>query len=101
MERYYGHVPATMRAVVAMLDDEPVGIAGIAREGVLKLFTEFRPVLEGRLSSITVWRGIKAVLKLAEAMDAPIYALAEHAEGARMLKRLGFEEGPGYFVWRS
>lgn len=90
-----------MRAVVALLDGEPVGIAGIAREGVLKLFTDYRPEIEGRLSSITVWRGIREVLKMAESIGGPIYALAEHSEGARMLKRLGFTEESGYFVWRG
>ena len=90
-----------MTAVVVLENDEPVGIMGVSRASVMHLFSEFRPELSDRLRSITVLRAIKAAQGILERCRTTVYAVADHSEGARMLKRLGFVERDGVFQWRA
>ena len=92
IEDYYGEPPkGTLRAYVALLDGQVAGFIGIVREqAVGKLFCDFKPELQPYLQSITIMRAVKASMKFAEQYKGPIVAIAEHAEGCRILHRLGW-----------
>lgn len=95
---FYGKLPAqTTRGVVVTIDGRVAGVAGVATEadGTRKLFTEFRDELVPYLSSVTVWRALKAVLQFAR---TPTYAVAS-MDGERFLGRLGFTPVSGD-IWR-
>jgi hypothetical protein len=80
-----------MRAVVVKIDGEPVGVVGLAREfGITRFFSEYKPDIEPYLSHVTSWRAVATVLGWIKASEVPIYSVAEHDEGARLLGRLGF-----------
>lgn len=87
-----------MRAMVAELDGEVVGVIGVVREGGIgKYFCEFKPVLEPYLRSMTIMRAVKDSLRYVREYRGPVGAIAEHAEGCRMLNRLGFTHLKGAF----
>lgn len=90
-----------MRAIVAEMDGEVVGVVGVVREGPIgKYFCDISPKLQPRLRSITILRAIKASMKLVEQYKGPVVAVAEHAEGCRILNRLGFIHLDGaYYQW--
>jgi hypothetical protein len=101
---FYGKLPReTMYAMVATLDDVPVGIMGIARDGwAYRLFSESKPALEPYLRSVTLLRGVKAALRLLDDREVPVYAVAQDDEGERLLKLFGFvkDEIQGDTFWR-
>lgn len=76
---------------MAELDGEIVGVIGVAREGDIgKFFCDFSDVLQPYLRSITIWRAVKDSMKFVEQYQGPVVSLAQHAEGCRMLNRLGW-----------
>ncbi len=93
--RYYGERPRqTLKAVVVTLNDEPVGIIGLAQEGrCLKLFSEFQPVLRDQLRCMTVLRAIKKAMSFVKAARLPVVAITQENEpdSPRILERLGFK----------
>ncbi len=91
----------TVRATVAELDGQVAGIIGISREnGVGKFFADFKPELQPHLKSVTIMRGVKAALRFCDEYKGPVIAVAEHAEGCRILHRLGFDHLQGaYYAW--
>ncbi len=90
-----------MRALVAEMDGRVVGIIGVIREGPIgKFFCDFLPELQPHLQSITIFRAVKASMEFVKQYQGPVLALAEHAEGCRMLNRLGFTHLDGeYYQW--
>ena len=99
---FYGKRPqSTIRGFVAYLEDKPVGVIGIVREPTLgKFFCDFKPELEPYISSVKMWRAIKKTMKIVEEYKAPVGAVAEHAEGCRILSRLGFTHIDGdFYAW--
>ena len=98
---YHGAVRSTLKAIVVTLDDDPVGIIGVSREhGIGKYFSEYRDELKPYLRSITVMRAIKASMTFVTDYPGPVYAMAGHKEGARILTRLGFTQITGdLFEW--
>ena len=90
-----------MRALVAVLDGRVVGMLGVVREeGYGKYFCDFKDELKPYLKSITILRGIKATLRFCDEYRGPMIAVAEHAEGCRILERLGFTHLQGvYYGW--
>jgi hypothetical protein len=84
-------IPGTLRALVAEMDGEIVGVIGIVREGGIgKYFCDIRPELMPYLTSMPIMRAIKKSMEWVEAYQGPLVAVAEHAEGCRILNRLGF-----------
>lgn len=80
-----------MRGYVAVLDGRVEGICGIIRErNAGKFFADFSPRLKPYLRSVTIMRGVKDALRLCDEYRGPVMAVAEHAEGCRLLARLGF-----------
>lgn len=106
IERYYGEPPRhTLRAVVALADDEPAGIIGIARAGhYWVLHSEFRERLRPHLRSITLLRAIKMAMHLVEDCRGSVVALVspDEPDSRRILLRLGFtetNEDEEVFLW--
>jgi hypothetical protein len=92
LEEYYGKLPAgSMRAIVAVMDGRVSGVIGVVREyNIGKFFADFRPELQPHLRSITIMRAIKGALRFADDYRGPVVAMADDAEGCRVLHRLGF-----------
>jgi hypothetical protein len=100
IDRYYGERPAeTLQAIVILMDEEPVAIIGLAREGDrYRAFSEYRPELEPHLRTMPVLRAIKAGQKMVNDAPLPVVALADGKPG--FLARLGFNEiQPGVYLW--
>lgn len=91
MRRFYGELPRqTIRAVVLLLDGEPAGVIGLARNGGCeKLFSEYKPEMQEHLRRFEVLRAIKLAMTLVESSRCEVYAVRE--EGTDVLLRLGFE----------
>ena len=100
-EFYGGSERRTIRALVSKLDSRVVGILGVAREnGYGKYFCDYKEELEPYLKSVTIMRAVKASLKFCDDYRGPMIAVADHAEGCRILHRLGFEHLHGaYYAW--
>ena len=96
-----GAVKPTLRAIVITLDDSPAAIIGVSRErGIGKYFADYMDELEPYLKSITVLRAIKASMEFVKNYPGPVYSVAQHRKGARLLKRLGFTHISGdLFIW--
>jgi hypothetical protein len=89
LRRFYGELPRqTIRAVVVLLNDEPAGVIGLARDvGCERLFSNSKPALD--LRRFEVLRAIKLAMTLVESSRCDVYAVRE--EGTDILLRLGFE----------
>lgn len=80
-----------MRAVVAVMDGRIIGILGVVREGDIgKYFCDFKPELEPYLRSMPIMRAIKQSMGFVHGYKGPLVSVAAHAEGCRILHRLGF-----------
>ena len=101
IEYFGGPQRGTMKAVVAVLDGKVVGFLGVIREGPIgKYFCDISPELQPHLQSITILRAIKASMEFVKQYRGPLVAIAEHAEGCRILNRLGFIHLDGaYYRW--
>jgi hypothetical protein len=91
--RYHGHDRfLRSRAWVALLDGEPVGIAGTFRDamGNLVLFEEHKPEMEADRALMV--RGLLVVRRLLKGITEPLAAGASplYECSARNLERLGF-----------
>ena len=81
----------TIQAYVAEMDGRIVGILGIVRaHGYGRYFCDLKPKLQPYLRSITIMRAIKQSMDLVHQYRGPLISVAEHAEGCRLLNRLGF-----------
>jgi hypothetical protein len=78
-----------------------VGVIGVVREhGIGKYFCDFSPALEPYLRSLTIMRAIKDSLRFVTEYKGPVGSIAEHAEGCRILNRLGFTHLEGtFYAW--
>lgn len=88
---FYGEPQsATIRAVVALEDGKPIGIAGIARKcGVLMMFSEMKP--EMRKYPKQMLKAAKKLMTLIEGL--PVLAVADPNEptAERLLRHLGLD----------
>ncbi len=101
VDRYYGERPAkTIRAIVVLLDTEPVGIVGLANEGDRYVaFSEYKPELEPHLKSMPVLRAVKAAQRMFLTATLPVVVC--NTTNPALLKRLGFTEfQPGVHLCR-
>jgi hypothetical protein len=91
---YFGALPAqTMRAYVAEMGGEIVGIVGLVQErGGAALFADWREVLRPHFRSMAVMRAIRAVLGWVQASVVPVVAGAKEDEplAPGLLERMGF-----------
>ena len=91
---YYGEMTReSIRGYVAYLDDEAVGIIGLARQGSINvLFSEYQPELEPYLKRMTILRAIKSIMEIAASHPGFVEAISDRDEGDRILTRYGFED---------
>lgn len=95
----------TVRALVAVLDGEIVGIGGLRYQGdSVVAFSKLAPAIRSRRKDIV--RGARAVMQMIERRGKPVMAAAEPTEpnAPSFLARLGFEqvatvEGMEVFRW--
>lgn len=86
----------TLQAISAVMDGRVVGIVGVSREGEIgKYFCDFKPELRPYLKSIVIMRAVKASMEIVRNYRGPVFSVAEHAEGCRILNRLGFTHSYG------
>jgi hypothetical protein len=100
---YYGVAPKqTMRAIVVLMDNEPVGMAGLVREqGMLKYFTEYKDELEPYLGTVAVLRPALKVMRWVRAAKIPVFSMASHDAGHRALQKVGFQHiQQEFYIWR-
>lgn len=97
--RYYGSPrPQTLRAVVVLRDDEPVGLIGLTHSSsIAHFFSEYRPDFAPQMKTFMGRRVIQLALKRAMQFviesKKPVIAVCD--EGTHMLERLGFEQVEG------
>jgi hypothetical protein len=93
LDDFYGHRPAqTVRALVAMLDDRPIGITGIAypRGGSAEpyLFSDWTPELRRRPKTLV--KGARSMLRNFAVPGLRAVAAPDEPGAPRLLRRLGF-----------
>ncbi len=91
----------TMRALVAVLDGNVVGVIGIVREQLWgRFFSDFAPALQPYLKTITIMRAVKQSLRFCDDYRGPVVAIAKDAESCRFMHRLGFTHLQGAaYAW--
>lgn len=90
----------TSRAVVVLLDDEPVAMIGLAYgQDCATMFSNMKPQLEPYKRRMPVLRAIKMAMRLAATCGRDVYAVRQ--EGTDILPRLGFEHFDGdIYKWQ-
>jgi len=91
----------SMRAVAVIVDEQPVGIIGLAM-GVdcCTLFADSKPEIEPYLKSMAVYRAIALAMKLVKQSKRTVLAIRQ--PGTDILPRLGFEHVQGeVYRWPS
>lgn len=105
---FYPTMTSSVRAWVAELNGEVVGIIGVALlRPVGCAFSQFKPALKPFLSHPAVWRLIKHMQEAMERSVVPVRAIVE--EGVtdhRVLQRIGFRyvgriDGDGVYEYRG
>lgn len=91
----------TSRAVVVLLDDEPVAMIGLAYgQDCATMFSNMKPQLEPHKRRMPVLRAIKMAMLLAATCGRDVYAVRQ--EGTDILPRLGFEHYDGdIYKWHN
>lgn len=91
----------TSRAVVILLDDEPVAMIGLAYgQDCATMFSNAKPAIEPHKRRMPVLRAIKMAMNLADTCGRDVYAVRQ--EGTNILPRLGFEHYDGdIYKWQS
>ncbi len=80
-----------------------MGIIGITKGcDYGTFFSDFTAELKPHLRSVTIMRAIKESLAYCKQYQGPVLALAEDAEGCRIMHRLGFTHlHGGWYGWLS
>lgn len=76
-------------------------MVGVSREGGIgKFFADYNDELEPHIAEYRVMRVVRKTMKFCDAYRGPVISIAEHAEGCRILGRLGFTHMDGeYYAW--
>lgn len=107
LEAFYGHPPPySMKAWVAVLDDQPIAVAGVAyvRGMPPRMFSDLKPSMRAYRKAIV--KGARRMLGAMEGITALTVADPSETGSRRLLERLGFEfvghghTGPVY-RWRG
>lgn len=91
LTKFWGHPPVcSMWAFVAMLDDEPIAVAGVLRSSYLVAFSEMKEAMRGRKKDIV--RMACANMNAIRSRNLPVIALANKDEptAESLMKHLGF-----------
>jgi len=105
---YYGHPShETLKAYVAILGGECVGLVGIARAGAnTRFFSDFKPELRPYIGGPSVMRAVLRALKWVQESKVPVITIAtpDEPNAEVIIRKLGFvhyapsEHGEVY-VW--
>jgi len=102
VERFFGKPPIrTVRAVVAVKDNEPIAIGGLYLDrGRYVMFSEWKPeILKHRREIVMTMREVR---KLMASVRIPVHAVAsDDSNDGVILRHMGFKEQEGVFVWHS
>lgn len=102
IKRFYGRVPRTAQAYVAVKGEKVLGVAGLYQDGdKLIAFTDLG---ETRQSKRTIVQGARLLMPLIRAARMPVFALCDPAiEGAStLLEHYGFRPvGEGVYQWQG
>lgn len=88
LEAYYGEAPArTMKAWVAVVDERPIGIAGLIYRGAQPwyLFSDVKPAMLRHRKAIVA--GGRMVLRMLRGV--PAVALTDNPKSAKLLRLMG------------
>lgn len=99
---FFGAVPASMRAIVARVDGEIMGIAGIKYTAAgLVAFSDAKPGAER--FPVSMVRMARMLVKIMGDIEAPIYALSSQPTAPALLERLGFvqTQNPEVYKWHK
>jgi hypothetical protein len=90
-----------MKANVALINGEVVGVIGVERQPEFGVFfSDFKPQLQPYLKSITIMRAIKDAMTFVEQYRGPVLSHAATVEGCIVLNRLGFTHMHGaWYGW--
>ena len=100
--RFFGQLPQkSVRAVVAMKDDEPIAVSGLYLDRTRQvLFSEWNPEMLNHKKAIV--RAMRETRRLIQSATLPVHAVAsEDSNDGIILRHLGFHEQEGVFVWHS
>ena len=97
-EAYFGgQPPYSFRGFAAVLDGQPVGLAGVFRAyGKMWAFSGVKPPLRPYRKARV--KGLKKLVSLLDSMPCPVYATADPEEetAPNLLARLGFRKTGEY-----
>ena len=104
LNRFFGKPPIrSVKAVVAVKDDVPIGVSGIFLDrSRYILFSNATPEILKHKK--TVVRMVRETKRIIESVTIPVYAVEDEeiSNNAIILKHLGFtEEQDGVYVWHS
>lgn len=92
----------TIKGIIALINDVPVGIGGIALHSKFaEAFSEITPeLLENRIALVKI---AKQVCELFKGLGIPVIAVPDekHVNAARFLNYLGFQYHEGVYIWRN
>ena len=99
---FYGECPPyTMRAIVILLDEKPIGMGGVVvSKDSVAIFSDIHDTLKSYKKTFV--RGMHEVMRMAHEFNLPIYAVETEPTSPTVLKHLGFENnGQGVYTWVS
>lgn len=102
LDRFYGPEPRgpTVRGYVALLDGEPIGVAGVTCGQIPLVFSDLTP--EMKRYPVLLFKTAKRILR---SIRGTAYAVCNQDEptAEEFLTRLGFEryDDDGVFVWHN
>lgn len=100
LERFYGGAPRmTTRAVVVLLNDEPVVVIGLGYgKDCATLYSDAKPEAHALRHRFEILRAIKLAMTLVKECKREVVAIRQ--EGTDILLRLGFEHLEGeIYTW--
>lgn len=96
---FYGHARETLKAICVKRDGVPVGFVGIAiSPHHARFFSEYRDLSCKELCQC--FRAVKMAMRFVKESRRPVISIAEHEQGHKNLKRLGFAHVDNeLYVW--
>lgn len=99
VERFYGSVRESMKAVCVKRCGEPVLIIGLVLEPLQsRFFSDHKDMTCDEM--VKSWRAVKMAMRFVRESRRPVVAIAENDHGHKNLTRLGFTRIDGdYYQW--
>lgn len=89
IERFYGGVRETLKAICVKRDGVPVAFIGIAIEPLhARFFSQYRDMTCAELCKS--WRAVRKAMRYVHESRKPVFSVAQNDHGHKNLQRLGF-----------